>query len=117
MKKVTTYYAWDDTPFYYEDECIEYEQATINLLNEIHDKLILSDKQGKTLVWPTSLKIEDLLNWFGTNFNEAEYITVKANLSKEADDLIRAEWGFITPEDVGIWKYNWSTFDWEKVGE
>ena len=117
MRKVTTYYAWDDTAFYFEKDCIEYEQQAINSLNEIREKWILFNKQREALLWPNTQDIDDLLDWFDTNFNETEYIRVKANLSEEAEALIHSEWGFIIPDHIGTWKYDWKELDWKEIGD
>ena len=114
MRKVVVYYAWDDTEFDNEMECADYERQTIALIKEIHTKMVIFDKDRNYIAWEPISSIENWIEWFSITWGTVYFIHIKEDLSPQAEGFIRAEWGYIFPNEFGTWKYN---FDWDRIGD
>lgn len=112
MKTVTVYYAYDDTEFYDENECMEYEQKAIDLMVKAKEVFTFYDKNMNVMSWYVNDNVDDLLNEFENVYDHCEYIKVNED-NKDVSQFIHNQCGFTLPDgDAGLYKYNWNEDKW-----
>jgi len=116
MKIVTTYVAFDDKEFDYEEECLAYEQYHMNLMIELNMCYVMYDKNMHPLSGLYAHNIEDALKEFEYTYEECNYILMKKVPSKELIHFIRYYFGYELPnEKAGIYYYNFNEGRWHKI--
>ena len=106
MYKITTYYAFDDTAFKTEEECIAYENERNNKFKRVIENIILFDKDG----FPTPFKNE---KEFISIYEDCQFFICKDNLEDD-DTSFLEERGYIDiPHERGFYhneNYEWVEF-------
>lgn len=115
MKVVSVYYAYDDTEFYDESECLEYEQKAIDLMVKAKEVFIFYDENMNVMSWYVNDNVDDLLNEFENIYDHCTYIKVN-EYNKDVYNFIYNQNGIILPDgDKGLYKYNWNEDKWMKT--
>lgn len=114
MRIVSVYYAFDDTEFYTEEECLEYEAEWKNVLHEMRECYDFFDRDMNMLVC-VSDELEDLIEWFEESYDKSTYISVKAIPSEKTLHKIDYYFGFEFPTEIGLNRYDWNQNDWRRV--
>lgn len=117
MRKVTYYIAYDETEFETKEECIVYENKNMDILkNTIASYDFLKEDKQKIIISFTNR--EQMMQDFNDAYNDAIYTRVKHTISHAQKDLLFTEFGYSDlPLEIGLYKYNYETFEWEKVAE
>lgn len=112
MKTVTYYYAYDDTEFYDENECMEYEQKAIDLMVKAKEVFTFYDKNMNVMSWYVNDNVDDLLNEFENVYDHCEYIKVNEN-NEEVFRFLHDQTGSLVPDNgVGLYKYDLNIDKW-----
>lgn len=117
MKKVTVYYAYDDTEFYDEDECMRYEQKAIDLMVKAKEVFTFYDKNMNAMSWYVNDDVDDLLSEFENIYDNCEYIKVN-ECNEEVYKFIYNQIGLNPPYDSkGLYKYSWDIDTWVRTNK
>ena len=118
MTKITVYYAYDETEFYNEEECQEYEAKAFEYLYEIKDNWTLFDKDFNKLEVYIDKDINITLEEFSRIWDiPMQYVKINKPLSNNAYAFILNYYGYsCPPNEVGLYRYNFSEVHWEKIG-
>lgn len=115
MKAVTVYYAYDDSEFYDENECMEYEQEAIDLMVKAKEVFTFYDKNMNVMSWYVNDNVDDLLREFENTYDHCEYIKLNED-NKDVFQFIYNQNGIILPDNgEGLYKYNWIDDRWIKI--
>ena len=115
MKKVIVYYAYDDTEFYDEDECMRYEQKAIDLMVKAKEVFTFYDKNMNVMSWYVNDNVDDLLSEFENVYDHCDYIKVNA-YNEEVYEFIYSQIGLSLPGDEeGLYEYDWTDDRWIKI--
>jgi len=115
MKKVTVYYAYDDTEFYDEDECMRYEQKAIDIMVKAKEVFTFYDENMNVMSWYVNDNVDDLLNEFENIYDHCTYIKVNED-NEEVIRFIYNQTGSLVPnEGEGLYKYGWNVSEWAKI--
>lgn len=124
MREVTVYYSYDDEEFFDRDECLQYERQGIEAIMSVNDCYDFLTKGGNCYIAPNyqCQDVEKWMDWLSNAAEHCEYVRVRHILPADAVRFIDREWGYaITPEDfnneTGLFKYDYSKYEWVKVGE
>ena len=122
MREVTMYYAYDGSEFNDREECLAYEEDTLDLMKEIDSAYSFFDMDMNVFIAPADDNIDVWLDWFGWVFDECVFICRDANLSDAANDFIRRECGYGIQNtdfdwDLGWFRWSEEDIDWIKVDE
>lgn len=117
MKMVTTYIAYDGTEFDDMGDCRVYEAYAWDMLISIIDNIIIYTDLGKEITPPYFNNLEEALDWFGKTFNSINFIRVKAEIPSSAYAWQDNYFGFIFPQEPGLYRYNFFTNEWTKLAE
>lgn len=103
MRKVVTYYAFDETPFDTEAECLFYENELNNKFKKIKENVVLFNKENV----PSSFETEDE---FISIYCDAQFLIIRNNL-EDADTAFLDARGYIDiPHEKGF--YHLEDYDW-----
>ena len=127
MREVITYVAYDDCEFETCEECIEHEDKAWDALIDIKRSYSVYDINMKELVCPQmtnheNYDLETRLKWFDDASQTCEYILRFKNLKNETEDFIN-NWNGVCVcnsdfnNEIGLFKYDTSIFEWVKVDE
>ena len=114
MKTVTVYYAFDDTDFYVEEECREYEEEWLNAFREIRECYDFFDKDMNTLVCAGD-ELEDLMEWIEKGYDNSSYLYIKKIPSVGTARRIDYYYGYIFPDKVGFYRADNEEGIWKRV--
>lgn len=103
MRKVVTYYAFDETPFNTEAECMAYENEHSKRFKRIIENVVLFDKND----CPASFENE---NEFISIYQEGSFLIVKDHL-EDGDTTFLDDRGYMDiPHEKGF--YHMGNYDW-----
>ena len=116
MRTKTIYVAYDDTEFDAECECRKYENEMWDRIHELFQNWELLSKDKNVLCYP-SLSLETVIDYINrTLWNYVWYVNVKQSLKKETMDYLDEDWGLVfPPNEKGLYGYNTTIDDWEKI--
>lgn len=117
MKVVTTYIAFDDTEFNIVEECMAYENHYIDLMIEAEECYSFCDKNmNKTgFAYWYCHNIEEVLEDFSRAYDDCEYIRVIRKPSNALIGFIRHYFGYVMPEEEGLWEFDFNKWVWKRV--
>ena len=113
MKIVSVYYAFDDTDFYTEEECLEYEAEWKNAFHEMRECYDFFDRDMNMLICASD-EFDDLIDWIEKGY-ESAYVSVKAVPSEKTLRKMDYYFGFEFPTEVGLNKYDNYYDKWMRV--
>lgn len=114
MKTVTVYYAFDDTDFYVEEECREYEEEWLNAFREIRECYAFFDKDMNTLVCAGD-ELENLMEWIEKGYDNSSYLYIKKVPSVGAARKIDYYYGYVFPDKTGFYRADNEEGNWKRV--
>lgn len=117
MKIVTTYIAYDESEFETMEECRAYEEYAWDMLMEILESVIISDDFSTVITPPDFYTLEEALDWFGNTFDHFTFIRVKTEIPSSAYAWQSNYFGYIFPQEVGFYGYDFTTNEWIKLAE
>jgi len=113
MTVEVTYVAYDGERFDSLEECKEYENRAISLMDEFKTHVLLLDTIKRPIYCPTGTTIEGTMAWFHQAYGNCLYLNINAELSDDLFDFIDDNLGVIFPENkVGLYKYDYDADEW-----
>ena len=113
MKVEVIYIAYDGERFDSLEECKEYENRAISLMDEFKNHILLLDMMKRPMYCPDSLNIEGTMAWFDLAYKQCTYININAELSDDFISFINNDLGLIFPPNkVGLYKYDYDSDEW-----
>lgn len=123
MREVCYYVAYDGEEFSNREDCLEYEKETLDKFQALDACYTFLDINKNQICPPQNDDLDEWFHWGSIAFSACGWIYRHNVLPENVNRFIHTQFGYcIENEDfvnneLGLFKWNDQTIEWEKVDE